>query len=342
MATADIIIDVYRRRERRAARGANRPATNSPVSTPTRRACSSTTRPGASRSAARRTCGDGRGRHAARPARGPPASVKGQADQYGRASPPHRRRDGRAPHLSFLVVPAMRGKQPRAGGSISGRYNAGFLNVDRPGRAQPSLYLRRPGGGHPLCRSADHRPDADRHLPQHRHSGRHRRLELQRPVGRRDGQPHRLRLRARADHDGQRHRAHRVAVAARPVGRQGVLPARRQDRARPSRRSRRSGNPRSARMPPGTQPPFIITYNASSGADPAARLSGNGLSEQQLYDLGGQLPARRSSRPSRARRSRTPYGGKQAQIQVDLDPRRAAGQGARRRTTWSTRSRRRT
>ena len=39
-------------------------------------------------------------------------------------------------------------------------------------------------------------------------------------------------------------------------------------------------------MPPGTNPPFIITYNASSVPILQLGLSGKGLSEQQLFDLG--------------------------------------------------------
>ena len=39
-------------------------------------------------------------------------------------------------------------------------------------------------------------------------------------------------------------------------------------------------------MPPGTNPPFIITYNASSVPILRLGLSGKGLSEQQLFDLG--------------------------------------------------------
>src|SRR5258708_3514530 len=39
-------------------------------------------------------------------------------------------------------------------------------------------------------------------------------------------------------------------------------------------------------MPPGTTAPFIITYNASTVPILQLGLSGNGLSEQQLYDLG--------------------------------------------------------
>src|SRR3954463_2930973 len=72
-------------------------------------------------------------------------------------------------------------------------------------------------------------------------------------------------------------------------------------------------------LPPGTQPPFILTYNASTVPVLQLALSGKGLSEQQLFDIavnflrtqlasvnGAQIPY--------------PYGGKQPQIQVDLMP----------------------
>ncbi len=39
-------------------------------------------------------------------------------------------------------------------------------------------------------------------------------------------------------------------------------------------------------LPPGTTPPFIIQYNASSVPVLQLGLSGNGLNEQQLNDLG--------------------------------------------------------
>ncbi len=71
--------------------------------------------------------------------------------------------------------------------------------------------------------------------------------------------------------------------------------------------------------PPGTQPPFIITYNASSVPILQLGLSGNGLSEQQLYDFGVNFirvqlaTVQGASLPN-------PYGGKQAQVQVDLNP----------------------
>ena len=48
---------------------------------------------------------------------------------------------------------------------------------------------------------------------------------LHRPAAGRDGRPHHLRPTSAADHDGQRHRAHRGAVAARRRHRQDLLPA---------------------------------------------------------------------------------------------------------------------
>jgi multidrug efflux pump subunit AcrB len=71
--------------------------------------------------------------------------------------------------------------------------------------------------------------------------------------------------------------------------------------------------------PPGTVPPFIIQYNASTVPIIQLALSGTGLSEQQLFDLGVNF-----LRPQLATVQGAalpwPYGGKQPQIQVDLDP----------------------
>jgi multidrug efflux pump subunit AcrB len=78
--------------------------------------------------------------------------------------------------------------------------------------------------------------------------------------------------------------------------------------------------------PPGTQPPFIITYNASSVPVLQLGLSGTGLSEQQLYDYGVNFirvqlaTVQGASMPN-------PYGGKQAQVQVDLDPQAMQAKG---------------
>jgi CzcA family heavy metal efflux pump len=71
--------------------------------------------------------------------------------------------------------------------------------------------------------------------------------------------------------------------------------------------------------PPGTNPPFIITYNASSVPILQLGLSGKGLSEQQLYDFGVNF-IRVQLATVQGATVPNPYGGKQAQIQVDLDP----------------------
>ncbi len=71
-------------------------------------------------------------------------------------------------------------------------------------------------------------------------------------------------------------------------------------------------------LPPGTTPPFIIQYNASSVPVLQLGLSGQGLSEQQLGDLGTNIIRTRLATVEGASLP-YPYGGKQRQIQVDID-----------------------
>ncbi|MDQ2869489.1 MAG: efflux RND transporter permease subunit [Acidobacteriota bacterium] len=71
-------------------------------------------------------------------------------------------------------------------------------------------------------------------------------------------------------------------------------------------------------MPPGTNPPFIITYNASSVPVLQLALSGAGLSEQQLFDFGNNY-IRTQLATVQGAAIPFPYGGKQRQIQIDLD-----------------------
>jgi len=71
-------------------------------------------------------------------------------------------------------------------------------------------------------------------------------------------------------------------------------------------------------LPPGTTPPFIIQYNASSVPVLQLGLSGKGLDEQQLNDL-GQNNIRTQLATIEGAQTPFPYGGKQRQIQVDLD-----------------------
>jgi multidrug efflux pump subunit AcrB len=71
-------------------------------------------------------------------------------------------------------------------------------------------------------------------------------------------------------------------------------------------------------LPPGTNPPFIIQYNASSVPVLQLGLSGPGLNEQQLNDLATQT-IRIQLATVEGAQSPFPYGGKQREIMVDLD-----------------------
>jgi multidrug efflux pump subunit AcrB len=71
-------------------------------------------------------------------------------------------------------------------------------------------------------------------------------------------------------------------------------------------------------LPPGTTPPLIITYSASSVPIIQLALSGQRLSEQQLFDYGVNfIRTRLITIPGCA--IPYPYGGKMRQVQVDLD-----------------------
>jgi CzcA family heavy metal efflux pump len=71
-------------------------------------------------------------------------------------------------------------------------------------------------------------------------------------------------------------------------------------------------------MPPGTTPPLIITYSASSTPVVQLGLSSETLSEQQLFDLGNNF-LRTQLATVRGAATPYPYGGKMRQVQVDLD-----------------------
>jgi len=71
--------------------------------------------------------------------------------------------------------------------------------------------------------------------------------------------------------------------------------------------------------PPGTTPPYVLAYNASSVPILQLALSSERLSEAQLFDLGNNIirvglgTVQGASMPY-------PYGGLQRQVQVDLNP----------------------
>ncbi len=71
-------------------------------------------------------------------------------------------------------------------------------------------------------------------------------------------------------------------------------------------------------LPPGSLPPFIIQYDASSVPVLQLGLSGQGLDEQQLNDLATNN-IRNQLATIEGAQTPFPYGGKQRQIQVDLN-----------------------
>ena len=71
-------------------------------------------------------------------------------------------------------------------------------------------------------------------------------------------------------------------------------------------------------LPPGTFPPLIIQYNASSVPILELGLSGRGLNEQQLNDLVTNN-IRTQLATIQGAQTPYPYGGKTRQIQVDID-----------------------
>jgi multidrug efflux pump subunit AcrB len=72
-------------------------------------------------------------------------------------------------------------------------------------------------------------------------------------------------------------------------------------------------------MPPGVNPPLIINYNASTVPILQLALSGKGMSEQTLGDLGmNSIRTRLVTVPGAA--VPFPFGGKSRQVQIDLDP----------------------
>jgi multidrug efflux pump subunit AcrB len=71
-------------------------------------------------------------------------------------------------------------------------------------------------------------------------------------------------------------------------------------------------------LPQGTNPPFVLQYSASSVPVLQLGLSGQGLTEQDLFDL-GQNAIRIQLAEIEGAQTPFPYGGRQRQIMVDLD-----------------------
>lgn len=78
--------------------------------------------------------------------------------------------------------------------------------------------------------------------------------------------------------------------------------------------------------PPGMTPPTILQFNASNVPVAQITLSSKTLSEQQIFDYGLQfMRVRLFTIPGLS--SPAPFGGKQAQVSVDVDPKAIAAKG---------------
>jgi multidrug efflux pump subunit AcrB len=78
--------------------------------------------------------------------------------------------------------------------------------------------------------------------------------------------------------------------------------------------------------PPGTTPPSILAYNASTVPVIQLALSSSTLSEAQIFDLGSNV-VRTNLATVAGAAIPFPYGGKLRQIQVDLDPQALRAKG---------------
>jgi multidrug efflux pump subunit AcrB len=81
-----------------------------------------------------------------------------------------------------------------------------------------------------------------------------------------------------------------------------------------------------ALMPPGTQPPIVVQYNASSVPVLQLSLSSDRLNEQKLYDY-GYYNLRQQLAPVPGVTFPTPDGGKYRQIMVHIDPLKLQARG---------------
>jgi multidrug efflux pump subunit AcrB len=78
--------------------------------------------------------------------------------------------------------------------------------------------------------------------------------------------------------------------------------------------------------PPGTTPPFVLSYNASSVPILQLALSSETIPEQEIFDLGNNILRTQLATVAGASIP-FPYGGKQREVQVDLDPRLLRARG---------------
>src|ERR1700742_858266 len=78
--------------------------------------------------------------------------------------------------------------------------------------------------------------------------------------------------------------------------------------------------------PPGTTPPFVLSYDASTVPILQLALSSETIPEQEIFDLGTNMIRTQLATVAGAALP-YPLGGKQRQVQVDLDPRELRAHG---------------
>ena len=78
--------------------------------------------------------------------------------------------------------------------------------------------------------------------------------------------------------------------------------------------------------PPGTTPPFVLSYNASTVPVLQLALASDSLPEQEIFDLGNNV-LRTAMATVAGASIPYPYGGKQREVQVDLDPKALRARG---------------
>ena len=72
-------------------------------------------------------------------------------------------------------------------------------------------------------------------------------------------------------------------------------------------------------MPPGIQPPVVVRFNASSVPILQISLSSQTMSEEEVYDYGLYV-LRTQLSTVQGLTMPTPYGGRERQVMVDIDP----------------------
>src|ERR1700761_105395 len=79
-------------------------------------------------------------------------------------------------------------------------------------------------------------------------------------------------------------------------------------------------------LPPGTTPPYILAYNASTVPIIQLALSSDSMSESEIFDVANNnIRTALATVPGAS--IPYPYGGKQRQVQVDLDPQALRSKG---------------